>query len=156
MDSNAVITILQSLINEIRAGSGEASAVVPPGMVAIRPVGAHGQGKVRFWPQPYANLVNPATGEMILAYADRCSTTVNPATNTPYWVHGRWPQVAGFNPYTTPSGMAEMLDRQLYPDDWATQEELDRQAAVAAANAGTPWCSTPEDVGGIPISIEGQ
>ena len=104
----------------------------PAGFVYVRPTGPQGAGKARLWPKPYRHEgQRPQDGEMLWAYADRCSKTTNPQTGVPCWPHGNWPDVPGFNPYLSVNGLAEMLDRDLYPFDWMPQEEIDRQEAMA-------------------------
>ena len=132
MDTSSIIAKLQAIIADL-GGSG--TLETPPGFVAIRPTGAQGVGRVRFWPAGNANLADPRNGEMVLAYADRCSRIVDPATGHPFWQHGRWPELPGFNPYETASGMSEMLDRLQYSRDWMTQEQLDTAVALAARDA---------------------
>jgi len=133
MDASILIAKLQAIIAELSGSPPPLTA--PPGYVAVRPTGPRGAGKVRFWPEGWPNLGSPRDGEMILAYADRCSRIVDPATGHPFWQHGRWPSLPGFDPYQAPSGMSEMLDRLTYHDDWATQEELDMAARLAERDA---------------------
>lgn len=48
---------------------------------------------------------------------------------------------------------AEAADREMHGDDWATQAELDKAAADAAAHAGAVWISTEgtADDGFVPV-----
>ena len=158
MDIAQVTVALRNLLAEIEGNAPAASVSqhAPPGFVCITPSGPLGAGKSRLWPQPYANLANPRNGEMVLGYSTRCAKLTDPTTGKPYWQAGRWPSLPGFNPYLTDSGMAEMLDRQTYPDEWMSQEDLDRRAATAEANAGAPWVSTPEVPADVGVPIEGQ
>ena len=150
LDITQVATAIRALLAEIE--TGEPPVPVRPGYVCIRPTGPQGAGKSRWWPEGWANLSDPRNGEMLLAYAQRMSRTID-ADGHSFWSQGRWPVLPGFDPYQSKEGMSESLDRMVYPSDWATQAELDQQAANAAANAGAPWISNPPD-GSVPI--EGQ
>lgn len=157
MDVNKIAELARAIIAETAAGTTvTVPDVAPDGFVYVNPTGPRGVGKSRLWPKPFPNLANPAQGEMVLGYADRCSDVINPATKAPYWQHGRWPQLAGFNPYMSPNGMSEMLDRITFPLDWQTQSEIDYQAGLPQGEVPSvdPWISHPQT--GQEVSIEGQ
>lgn len=124
---------LRALADKIEGTVTVSPGEPPEGFVAVRPTGPQGAGKVRFWPKPFrVEGQRPQDGEMSMAYAIRCQNTLSPQTGQPCLNGGRnIPNVPGFNPYHTVDGLAEMLDRYVYSQDWADQAELDRQAELA-------------------------
>ena len=148
-DLQSFVTALQALLAEANAALGNPGSTgggvsLPelPGFVVVSPTGPKGAGKHRYWPQPH-----PEQGEMLLGYATRCMNTNDPMTGKPCYQNGRYgPILQGacdIDKYT----FAQCLDKVTYSDDWFTQEELDRYAALAARDAaanggkGAPWIS---------------
>ena len=125
MDNSQIAAMLRSMADAI-SGPAISPTDAPPGFVFVSPTGVHGFGKARLWPEPH-----PEKGETLLGYAGRCMNVLD-ANGKPYYQSGR------YGPILTAAGrfdgmsMAEALDRITYPDDWFTQEELDKIAELAA------------------------
>ena len=132
-----VPAMLRALATEIE---NETGVTIPPtstvddGETAVSPTGVLGRGKTRGWPIPQPNTAPPGAplnGELILGYATRCQKTIDPTTNKPYVPAGNYPW---FRPVI--NNFAETMDRFVYPMDWFTQAELDKQKAVSDAQGG--------------------
>jgi len=147
-DLRSFVVALQALLAEANTalgnpgtGNGGGQLQPMPGFVIVSPTGAQGVGKQRYWPQPH-----PEQGEMLLGYATRCMNTINASTGKPYYPMGNYGMIltGGADSEKT---FAENLDKFTFPNDWFTQEELDRNAALAARDAasndgkGAPWIS---------------
>ncbi len=121
------------------AGTGRSPAAQPDGFVAVSPTGVHGAGKVRFWPETKPD----ASGrpEQYFGYVNRMQRTLNSA-GKPYWPVGQWGDalLGGADPADNNQVRA---DKHTYPSDWWSQIEIDRQAAVAAAQGTPVWTSNP-------------
>lgn len=111
---------------------------VPPGMVAVRPTGAHGLGKVRFWP---ALATDGVITEGPWSYAERLAKMKDPATGKPFWITGRDQIVSMTCSARSASTLSipEAIDFLTYPDDWLTLEELEQAAAARIRDAGASW-----------------
>lgn len=117
MDNQAIIAMLQSIINEL----GGAAPATPPGTVAVAPTGPQGAGKVRFYPEPH-----PEQGEMLLGYATRCMNTI--VDGKPLYQPGRYAPIMSSAP--DGANFAEQLDKITYKGEWMTQAELDMLAKL--------------------------
>lgn len=108
---------------------------VPDGDVAVHPTGVHGKGKVRYWPKFKPEHLNA------FGYVNLMMRTINPETGKPFYTPGRFGPVlqGAFEPYL--DNIPAAADRSMYPDDWYTQEELDRMAALAERDKGAAWVS---------------
>jgi hypothetical protein len=103
--------------------------ITPAGMVAVRPTGARGAGKVRYWPDP-TTLPNPHAN--LLGYASQVAERLNPATSMEYVNRntlGRYfqlPTAVAELAAHGPGRYPECADRMEYPEDWLSFAELAR------------------------------
>lgn len=121
--------LAQLLEREAAPAALPLASEVPPGHVAVRPTGVHGQGKVRYWPDPQTLLnyegkpVETLGGYALQANAKGCRF-FDFASQAGLIMMGLPWQPAG------PAQYPEALDRVAFPDDWKTQKELDYDAAL--------------------------
>ena len=134
--SNPLAAQLRSIADQLDGAAASAPPpATPPNMVAVRPTGPLGAGKVRFWPSPSVCLNYAGQPvETIGGYASQAQEN---------WgcTHFDFRTQAGLIYLITDGqraavkpgrdGFPELLDRLAYPRDWLTQAELDRAAAEA-------------------------
>ena len=123
-------------LDKLLAGgaSSEPPAAIPEGMVAVRPTGPRGAGKVRFWP-----VVEPTGDINYFSYLNRMTRTVNPFSGKGemFCTPGQWGDA--FSGVNQDMPFPEHADRHMNPFDWFTQPELDKIAELAARDAGASW-----------------
>ena len=94
----------------------------PPGMVAVRPTGPEGQGKVRFYPEP-------VPGENAWGYCTRVSG-IKDKNGTPYYPPNIVSTPLNYlleSQSFIPSGFPEVCDYIQHKRDWWPQWYLDVQ-----------------------------
>lgn len=130
--------------------------------VAVQPTGVHGVGITRYWPKtlliPSVKPGMPPGGDInYLSYLNRMMGVINPDTAVPYCTPGNWGDafLGGHNPADS---FQVLADKHMHPSEWTSQADIDRAQAIAKAQQGAAWISTPpapQPVSGD-VPIDGQ
>jgi hypothetical protein len=115
-----------------RGATSPEATPTPEGMVAVRPTGVHGAGKVRFWPIP---ATDGQITEGPWSYGQRMNKTLDAEGHPLYGPDGRY-GIIGSTCSARGLTVPEACDFLMHPDDWYTQAEIDRAAMEAERDAG--------------------
>ena len=144
-------TKLFALLNEFTGENVSAAPATPAGMVAVRPTGVTGAGKVRFWPEVKVVMVmgddgvEHATGDInYFSYFYRMTRTTNPydVKGGTYCPPGQYGDALQPVYGTADIPYPEHCDRHMFAGDWMTQDQLDQIARLAERDAGASWGAT--------------
>jgi hypothetical protein len=167
-DLAGILGVILQKLDEIKAQSFTGS-VTPPmpgvphvplvdGEVEVRPTGVNANGAVRYWPatKVFTNAKGGQSGDInYFSYLNRMMETINPVDGNPFCTPGQWANALNPVKYADDPSFQVRADRHMHPADWYTKEEIDRDAKIAAQNAGAPWISGPQVVP-TEVPIAGQ
>jgi len=118
-----------------------------PGMIAVRPTGVYGQGKVRYYPPAYKIVPNTNKPELAWSYALRMAMTEDEfgKTYVPSFKKneaGSLFQKVAPDP-TRMDQYPEFADRWGYEEDWWSAEEIKKRL-----DAGAQWKEAEDNMRG--------